>query len=93
MANFHHIDIRRTHLRDTTFRTNSDTETLVELISKHGFEQAISLLDGILQLQRFNFQQNYSIWREIILVKNLYFIVIVRKFYFQLNVEVLADIK
>ena len=52
---YNHTEIRQTYLRDTIFRTNSDTETLVELISKHGFEKAISLLDGMFAIAAFQF--------------------------------------
>lgn len=52
---YNHSEIRRTYLRDTLFRTNSDTETLVELISKHGFEKAISQLDGMFAIAAFQF--------------------------------------
>lgn len=52
---YNHTEIRQTYLRDTKFRTNSDTETLVELISKYGFEKAIALLDGMFAIAAFQF--------------------------------------
>jgi asparagine synthase (glutamine-hydrolysing) len=63
---YNHIDIRKKYLSNVYFHTNSDTETLVELISKFGFDEAIPKLDGMFAIVAFqesskilNFARDY----------------------------------
>tara|TARA_B100000579_G_C22840530_1_gene861225 strand:+ start:78 stop:1940 length:1863 start_codon:yes stop_codon:yes gene_type:complete len=44
---YNHIDLRKRYLKDHTFRGNSDTETILELVEKLGFYKAVKELEGM----------------------------------------------
>ena len=44
---YNHIELRKEFLSMFSFRTNSDAETLVELISKYGLERSLNMLNGM----------------------------------------------
>ena len=51
---YNHLELRREKLRDFTFKSMSDTETLLALITKFGVTNAVKMLDGIYAFSLFD---------------------------------------
>ena len=71
---YNHLDLRKEYLADHHFKTNSDTETLVELIEKFSIERILPLLNGMFSFACFNKIENKTIIaRDRFGIKPLFF--------------------
>ena len=55
---YNHLDLRREYLSGHTFKSNSDAETLVELIEKYGVKKTLPMLNGMFSFVCFNKYKN-----------------------------------
>lgn len=71
---YNHEILRRKHLFEKKFKTDSDTETLVNLIEVYGIEKTLSLLEGMFAFIAYDLaDKRYFVARDFIGIKPVYF--------------------
>ena len=70
---YNHLELRKNFSNDFKWTSNSDTETLIELIEKFGIAQTLSMIRGMFAFAVYNFKKDIiTIARDISGEKPLY---------------------
>ena len=90
---YNHLELRKLYLSTFDFKSSSDTETLIELISRLGIEKSISLIDGMFSFAIYDRKDLcISLVRDRLGEKPLYYGIINNNFFFSSQLKAIKEI-